>query len=122
MIEVRNKKQFKAGDKVWWFDAWGNLRWGIIYGIKDGHARIQEEGKGAKTGAKLDSCWESKEACLRAEARRAKLQTKEYEESITDVKSLVRFLFEYDVRSEYKDYDAEAAAKKRAKELLGIEI
>lgn len=122
MIEVRNERQFKAGDKVWWFDAWGNLRWGIIYGIEDGHALIREEGKGAKTGAKLGDCWESKEACRRAEARRAKLQTKEYEESITDVESLVRFLFEHDVRSEDRDYDAEAAAKKRARELLGIEI
>lgn len=122
MIEVCNEKQFKVGDTVWWFDAWGNLRWGIIYGIEDGHALIREEGKGAKTGAKLGDCWESKEACLRAEARRAKLQTKEYEESITDVESLVRFLFEHDVHSEYKDYDAEAAARKRARELLGIEI
>lgn len=42
--------------------------------------------------------------------------------AITNVESLVQFLFKHDVYSEDRDYDAAAAAKKRAGELLGIEI
>ena len=31
MVKIENKNSFKIGDKVWWFDSWGTLRWGIIY-------------------------------------------------------------------------------------------
>lgn len=126
-------RQFSVGDKVWWFDSWGNLRWGVIYEIKDEQVRrrretcrvalIYEEGKkGCHFGAKLSECWPTKEECLEAERRRSIAQKAEYKESIKDVKDLVQFLFEYDVNGEDHDYDAESAAKERAKELLGLEF
>lgn len=132
MVKIENTNKFQVGDKVWWFDAWGNMRWGIIYNIVDGKrgdtligkmACIHEEGKtGIHTGACLSDCWPSEEACLEAEERRVKEQIREYKESITNVKDLVRFLFEHQVTGEDMNYDAKAAASQRAKELLGLEI
>lgn len=123
MVKIENKNSFKIGDKVWWFDSWGTLRWGIIYKIQDNMAAIYENGrKGANTGSRLDNCWPSKDGCLEAERQRAELQVAEYKESIRDVKDLVKFLFEHDVNGEDRDYDARRAAKERAKELLGFDI
>lgn len=130
-IEIKNNNKFKIGDTVWWFDNWGTLRTGEIYDISDEkirdkvttYARIYEDGeKGVCTGAKLSDCWPTKQACLDADKRRSEAQVKEYKESITDVNDLVKFLFDNDVRSENRDYDARKAAKERARELLGYEI
>ncbi len=123
MAKIENKNVYVIGDKVWWLDAWNNLRWGIIYDFKEGYAAIHEDGKkGIQTGAKLEDCWPTREACIHAEAERSKLQTEEYKESIKSVEDLVKFLWENDVNSEYRDYDAAKAARIRAKELLNIEL
>lgn len=47
-----------------------------------------------------------------------------YEAEITDVESLVRFAYDHNVHpcEEYTDYEARAAYKKRAEELLGITL
>lgn len=47
-----------------------------------------------------------------------------YEAEITDVESLVRFAYTHNVHpcEEYTDYEARAAYKKRAEELLGITL
>lgn len=83
---------------------------------------MKEERGGLVTGAKLCECWPNKEECLNAESRRAELQKAEYKESIKDVNNLVKFLFDKDVHSENRDYEAAAAAKERAKELLNIDV
>ena len=49
-------------------------------------------------------------------------QTEAYRTSIKDVRDLVKFLFTHDVHSEFRDYEAEVAARKRAKELLDLDI
>lgn len=116
-------KKFKIGDRVWWYDPYGTLRWGIIYDIKDGHAAIHEEGKtGSQTGAPLDRCHATKDDCIRAETDRITAQTEAYQTSIKDVRDLVKFLFTHDVHSEFRDYEAEVAARKRAKELLDLDV
>lgn len=60
--------------------------------------------------------------CQNAEERRAAAQKTEYIESIKDVNDLVQFLFDHDVSGEDHDYEAEAAARERAKDLLGLVI
>ena len=40
MVKIENSNKYKIGDKVWWFDPWGTLRWGVIYDIVNGHAAI----------------------------------------------------------------------------------
>lgn len=120
----RDAKNFKIGDTVHWMDSWGNYQFGTISGFVEGKDAVSIYGEGKKgisTGALLEKCWETKEALFRAEARRAKEQTRVYAESITTVKELVQFLFDHQVNGEYKDYDAEAAARKRAKE-FGLNI
>lgn len=122
MVQIKNENanKFEIGDEVWWFDAWGNLRNGKI------HARIDKERVLVKTigteGVKLCHCWPNKDACLNAERRREKAQKAEYIESVKDVNDLVIFLFEHNVVGEDHDYDAEYAARKIAKELLGIDF
>ena len=130
MATIENNNTYNVGDKVWWFDAYGTMRNGNIYEIRpeEGHnkvpvALIYENGKpGLQTGAMLEDCWPSEQACIEAEQMRAEAQKAEYKESIKDVNDLVKFMFEHDVVSEYKDYDALAAAKERANELLGLDI
>ena len=123
MVKIENSNKYKIGDKVWWFDPWGTLRWGIIYDIVSDHAAIYENGrKGSHCGAALEKCWPSEDECRKAEAQRSELQTAEYRESITSVEDLVKFLFEHDVNGEDHDYDARRAAEERAKELLGLDI
>lgn len=129
MVKIENKNQYKVGDTVWWFDIYGNLRWGGSYSRSQTATsaknpslflRIYEEGKIAiSTGAKAEICWPTKEDCLKAEEKRAEEQTREYEESIKNVTDLVRFLYEHDVRSESRDNDAQAAAIKKGKGTSG---
>lgn len=126
MGKIRNKNSYKIGDMVWWFDAWGTLRSGTIYDFtpaREGKiAKIYENGrKGACTGALIEACWPSKEACLAKEAERSAAQVAAYKESIQSVHDLVRFLYKHDVNSEYRDYDAAKAVKERAAE-LGVPV
>lgn len=124
MVIIRNEKPCKVNDTVWCFDAYGNLTTGRIYEIKDGMAYIAcGRTGGMKTGARLSECWPTKEACLDAEKQRSDKQVAEYKARITDIESLVAFLFNHDIHSEYRDQDAEVAARERAAELgVSIEI
>lgn len=123
MVKVENNNRYNVGDKVWWFDAWDTLRWGMIYEFKGDMAGIHEEGKaGIQTGAHLADCWPTKEECLDAANRRAELQKDEYRKEIKDVGGLVKFLFGHDTTSEFRDYEAVAVAKEKAAELLGLEL
>lgn len=116
-------KEFKIGDMVWWFDAWDTLRWGVIYELKTGYALIHEEGrKGVETGAKLSRCHQSKQECLDASKRRIDATKQAYMDEIKDVKDLVRFLFDHDTHSEFRDYEAIEVAKIKAKELLDMDL
>lgn len=124
IIKITNMKAdaFKTGDKVYWFDVWDNLQWGTIAYEKDKAFAINGEGKkGISTGAKKDTCWPTKEDCLKAEVLRAEEQKKVYEESIGSIEDLVKFLFEHDIHGEFPDYEAKAVAEKKARE-FGIEL
>lgn len=125
MVEIKNENynEFKIGDKVWWYDSWGIIQNGKISEFKGEYAGIKMGVHGGiSTGAKLSECWPTKEACQNAEERRATAQKTEYIESIKDVNDLVQFLFDHDVSGEDHNYEAEAAARERAKDLLGLVI
>ncbi len=132
MVEIKNDNNYAIGDKVWWFDSWGNLCNGVVYDFyeeknkKGGPVNgllIHENGRpGSCTGAEVKKCWPTEEACLEAEKKRSKLQTEEYKGSIKTVTDLVQFLYEHDVRSENRDTDAQDAAVQRAMELLHIDL
>lgn len=129
MVEIKNENKYNVGDKVWWFDAWGVKRWGVIFNIaeaeSDGRvfAQIYEKGReGAQTGAELSKCWPDEETCIRKEEERAEAQVAEYKDSIKSVHDLVKFLFANDVSGgEYCDYEARKAAQERAAE-LGVPV
>lgn len=122
-IKIENNNKYNVGDKVWWFDSWGNLRWGVIYEIKEYMAAIHENGRtGIQTGARLSECWPTKKDCIDADKRRSELRKDMYRKSIKDVRDLVQFMYTHDVSGEDCDYDAETVAKEKALELLGLEL
>lgn len=127
MVEIQNNNEYKVGDKVWWFDSNGNMKWGIIYDINTDNnnepfACIHESGIFSRViGAKLFKCWPSQKACKEAERRRSAAQKAEYKESIKNLEDLAKFMFKHQVTGIGRDLDAEAAAKERMEE-LGIQI
>lgn len=123
MVKIENNNVYNIGDTVWWIDSWGTMRWGVVINVTETYLQTYLEGKnGSIMGWKKEECWPTKEELLKAEKRRAMLQKKEYMDSIRSVEDLVCFLYSHDMVSENKDYDAEAAAIEKAKELLGIDI
>lgn len=126
MVEIKNENKYNIGDWVWWFDQWGTLRSGTVYGFEDtprGKAvKIHENGRtGACTGSLMENCWPSRKECLKKEKERSASQVAEYKESIKSVHDLVKFLYEHDINSECCDYDAKKAAEERAAE-LGVPV
>lgn len=126
MVNIENKNEYHIGDWVWWFDSWGTLQKGTIYGFADSPqgraAQIYENGrKGACRSALLSKCWPSEEECLKKEKERSDAQVAEYKEKIKSVHDLVNFLYKHDVNSKYCDHDAKRAAEERAAE-LGVPI
>lgn len=129
---MTNNNTYKVGDKVWWFDAWDNMRWGIIYEIrtkKQGAlspvkmALIYENGrKGSNTGARLEECWPTREQCLVAKKNEEQKHYKECLNYIRTVEDLVRFMYNTDLTSEFRDCAAAKAVTEKAKELLGIDL
>lgn len=116
------ESKLKIGDKVWYFDSWDNLRHGEIYDISKAYA-LTKEGKfgGARAGAKLEDCYPTKEACLKAKEERVAKQKAEYKASIKSIEDLVCFLYHHDVQSEFRDRAADEAAVECAAE-FGIDL
>ena len=131
-VENSNIGAYKIGSRVWWFDAWDNLRWGDIYEIRSEKwgaldsvkiALIHENGKkGSNTGARLEECWPTKEQCLVAKKTEEQKHYRECLNYIKTVEDLVRFMYSTDLTSEFRDCMAEKAVKEKAKELLGISL
>lgn len=129
---MTNNNTYKVGDKVWWFDSWDNMRWGTIYEIrteKQGAlspvkmALIYENGrKGSNTGARLEECWPTREQCLVAKKNKEQKHYKECLDYIKTVEDLVRFMYNTDLTSEFRDCVAAKAVTEKAKELLGIDL
>jgi phosphoribosylpyrophosphate synthetase len=112
---------------VWWVDPYHNLNSGRITEItkrNDTEYAIIHAGHfgGIQTGAKLSDCYESKQACIDAEKEKSRIRVEQYMNQINTVQDLVKFLFDHDVVSEYKDYDAEKAAKIKALNLLKLDL
>lgn len=121
MVQIRNNNKCNIGDIVWWFDTRNNLQSGRIYGFREDYALIRQGKNGSvSTSAKLSECWPSLKKCQDVEAERAYKQKLEYKNSIRNIKDLVKFLLENDIHGEFHDCQAEAAAKERASEMLGI--
>ena len=124
MIEVLNEEPLKAGDTAWWLGADEEFHSGTISGIASRGGQDWAEILEAESTAsvRLASCWPTKSACRKAEMRRSNAQAKAYADSIKDVEGLVRFLFQRMDMSALDSYAAEAAAVRRAADLLGIEL
>lgn len=129
MLTNKNfKTDWKAGDTCFFHEHWtDDIHKGIIKKITtDGNGKtvytIDDKDIFGTTDRYAEHLFSTREegiAAINAEnaSRRAA-----YEAEITDVESLVRFAYAHNVHpcAEYTDYEACAAYKKRAEELLGI--
>ena len=129
MLTNKNfKTDWKAGDTCFFHEHWtDDIHKGIIKKITtDGNGKtvytIDDKDIFGTTDRYAEHLFSTREegiAAINAEnaSRRAA-----YEAEITDVESLVRFAYSHNVHpcAEYTDYEACAAYKKRAEELLGI--
>lgn len=131
MAKVQNNNQYQAGDTVWWFDPYENLRNGKITEIKETnqkgvgaiqYATVDLSDNPGTMNTPLNVCWPTKGECLAADMQERQMQCEEYKAGIHDVKDLVKFLYEADINSEFPDHAARDAANAKAMELLGINL
>lgn len=126
-----NKRNLAIGDHIWFNQNWVGPSTGTItafrrseYTKEMDYAEIQLN-DGGTTGALLTDIYTSKKELLEANKKASAAQIAEYKNQMSDIKRLVRFMFNNAVSpdaGEYTDWDARQAVKERAKELLGINL
>lgn len=126
-----NKYKFNKGDTVWFFAPYDVLSCGVITGFtkseQNGRTYAAINGTNGTVGcmhAKLDECHATKQECIDAKRDKNEKEQESLREGIRDVNDLVRFMYDNCIAcaDEYTDWNARAAARSRAKELLGIEL
>lgn len=130
MANTTNHK-FSVGDTVWYIDSWsGMINKGTIIQFqhvktKDGSpvaAIIQCQSFGT-IGKNITDLYPSEETAITALHKETETIKEKYRNEITDIKSLVQFLYTHNVHSceEYTDWEAKTVAKEKIKELLGFD-
>lgn len=118
------KTEIRINGTVWFFDPYGNLFCGKVTEIVGEYVRVKGTGDSFGTmGAKTADCYATKQECIRAKQEADKAEVEAYKAQITDVRELVRFMYDNTVScaEEYTDWNARKAARERARELLGID-
>lgn len=128
MLTNKNfKTDWKTGDTCFIHSEWTGIRKGVIKKIKNTDSGktiyIVENGKVFGTIDRYaEHLFSTKEEGIAAMNAKNAARQAAFEAEITDVESLVRFAYTHNVRpcEEYTNWEACAAYKKRAEELLGI--
>lgn len=125
---MKKEKTLKIGQPVWFFDAYDTLHEGtIISNIPldktNGVPYLEiREGRYGVMNARTDSCFPSKQECLDAHRADFERQVSEYKAGISSVEDLIAFMYDNQLSGELFDEAARAAARERAKELLGMDL
>lgn len=121
------KTNWKVGDTCFIHSEWTGIRKGVIKKIKNTDSGktiyIVENRKVFGTiDCYAEHLFSTKEEGIAAMNAENAARQAAYEAEITDVESLVRFAYTHNVRpcEEYTNWEARAAYKKRAEEILGI--
>lgn len=122
-------KKFQTNDKVFYRTTWVEHNTGIIIGEKmvEGQLYYKIKGTGNTIGtdyAKDSDCFHTaKELFDHVESESNALKNK-YRAEITDVKSLVQFMFDNTVScaEEYTNWEARWACIEAAKDLLDLDL
>ena len=122
-------KKFQKNDKVFYRTTWVSHNTGIIIGAKnvEGQLYYEIKGTGETFGtqyAKASDCFHTaKELSDGVQAESNALKQK-YREEITDVKSLVQFMWNHTVTcaEEYTNWEARWACKEAIKDLLDLDL
>ena len=131
-LAVPNGK-YQRGDQVWWING-EDIRTGNILEIASPMAfegaasasiqEIDEDGHitDRTVDIRLEDCQPSKKDCFKILNRQSMSNKRRYLNSIRTTEDLIRFLYSHDLTSENRDYDAQAAAIEKTKELFGINL
>lgn len=124
---VKGQLDKLVGKEVWFRSTLNDVNSGIIMCVKgEAHAQIWTTGRkhNITTHAHANDIYETKDDLLAANHERFLSQISTYKREITDIVTLVKFCYDHPVaeRGDQVDYAARAAARERAKELLGVEI
>lgn len=112
------------GKEVWFRTSRDDVNSGIMKCVKGmGHATIQTE-SGASVTVHADNIYMTKLDLLGANYKFFTAKVDAYCREINSVEDLVRFCYDHHVSKckDHTDWEARSAARKRAMELMGIEI
>lgn len=120
---------FKIGDKVWHI---GNMWVGleeveIDSELMEGHNGIlYYKTKGitvlGSSGAKVEDLFRTKEEAMAELSRREKREIEKISSEVNSVEDLLNMMFNCMHCEEYTDWNKIEVAKRKAKELLGVEL
>lgn len=117
----------EIGEIVWGFDSYENLQTGAVKKIQEVHST---EGKkvyvtfGSGFTFPIERVYDTREECIRDYGIDSEERVSVYCAEITTVESLVAFMYSHCVAcsEEYTDWAAREASRRKALELLGVEL
>lgn len=121
-------EKFKTNEKVFFFTAYVDYNEGIVKGFLHNNVEYLEiQGTGDTKGTmcvKADNCFHSKKELFAYLQLTFDNACQKYRNEITDVDSLVTFMYNHVVApaEEYTDWEARHAVKEAAKELLDLDL
>ena len=119
--------QFEKGEVVWGFDNYENLQTGAIKKIEEVNTT---EGKKAYVTfgngfvLPIERVYSTREECVRDYGIELENRILAYSSEIVTIEDLVAFMYSHCVAcaEEYTDWAAREASRRKALELLGIEL
>ena len=126
---IANELNKLIGEEVWFRAAWNDVNSGILMCVKGGaHAQIKVTSNGSincggETCIHANDIFLTKDDLLGANYERYKSKVSAYCSEIKTVEDLVKFSYNHRIaEGDECDFEARDVVRKRAKELLGVEI
>lgn len=130
MSEQVMKKPFKAGDRVWFVNGFGEMMTGIILNLVPPedtfhvpHLKVlTAQPHDEKILVMANDCYDTKDELIAHLKEGSKKQYERYLQEIDSAEALVRFMSEHQLAGDYYDDIARKAAVTCAEKLLGIKL
>lgn len=123
------KVELQLHQEVWFPTTYVDVNSGIVEGFISvrSEQRVKVEGTRDTFGTfcpKLSECFTSEKELLEYLQHKSNSKVKEYCSQLTDLESVLRFMYSKHVAcaEEYTDWEARRAVRQRVKELFGIDL